>query len=222
MTDYCEVFKAKLVDLLGRDLSDKAKLVALAELAGIADKEELQRLLECGASTLRTARSALKNERSKSSAARNQALENEQKCSKSSETLEIKRLKSSALACATKELPTEVSITNSRLASQRDATDVMIESICRWMNAGDEYSARTWLNNTIAVFGQDTTTNSFMKLQADTASGLRIAFPLKTWTTIAQRLQAEAKAGKTAHGNRPIVSTPESLSRLFDAMEAAA
>lgn len=109
MTDYCEVFKAKLVDLLGRDLSDKAKLVALAELAGIADKEELQRLLECGASTLRTARSALKNERSKSSAARNQALENEQKCSKSSETLEIKRSKSSALACATKELPSEVS-----------------------------------------------------------------------------------------------------------------
>ena len=39
----------------------------------------LARLIECGSSTLRTARHALKNERSKMSSARNQALENEQK-----------------------------------------------------------------------------------------------------------------------------------------------
>ena len=218
MTEHCKQCKSNPVEIArSTQGTTTAKLIAVLIASGITDTKELAEITGLKIRAVQAARNAAQcaqhNAPAQQDAPKTQHdAPNAPECAQHA----------APLACATKELPTEVSISNSRLASQRDATDVMIESICRWMNAGDEYSARTWLNNTIAVFGQDTTTNSFMKLQADTASGLRIAFPLKTWTTIAQRLQAEAKAGKTTHGNRPIVSTPESLSRLFDAMEAAA
>lgn len=110
MTQTCENIKSQLVDMKGKGLSDKAKLVALLEACGMTDIEELQDILECKPSTLREARRALKFQRQKSITAGNPAPEFQHERQKSSETPEIQRQNSSALARANKESPSEIVI----------------------------------------------------------------------------------------------------------------
>lgn len=105
MTDHCENIKSQLEGMLGKGLSDKAKLVALLEACGISDREEVERLLECKPSTLRAARQTLKFQRQDSSTARNPAPEIQRERQNSSDAPEIKRQNSSdaSRAHATKE-----------------------------------------------------------------------------------------------------------------------
>jgi hypothetical protein len=99
MTDHCDNIKTQLEGMLGKGLSDKAKLVALLEACGISDREEVERLLECKPSTLRAARQTLKFQRQDSSAARNPAPEIQRERQNSSDAPEIERQNSSA-SCA--------------------------------------------------------------------------------------------------------------------------
>lgn len=109
MTDHCKNIKSQLEEMLGKGLSDKAKLVALLEACGICDREEVERLLECKSSTLRDARRALKIQRQKSVTCTysdgNPAPEIRHGDGNPSKTTEIQRQKSvdSSCAHATKE-----------------------------------------------------------------------------------------------------------------------
>ena len=125
MTYNCVDIKAHLEDLLGKSLSDKAKLVALLDAFGIHDRETVERLLECKPSTLRQARSALKIQRQKSSAvdasARNPAPEIQRSAGNPAKTPEIQRQKSSdpSRARAYKESPTEIVLSKNQQQQQQ-------------------------------------------------------------------------------------------------------
>jgi hypothetical protein len=73
MPNQCDDCKANPVDILrklqGEGLSDKAKLIAILEAAGVVDREQIETILEAKPSTVRQARQALKIQRQKSSAA---------------------------------------------------------------------------------------------------------------------------------------------------------
>ena len=47
----------------------------------------------------------------------------------------------------------------------------MIADVLRWMHNGDEKSARTWLANTIAIYGQKIVKDAWIKLGTDRANG---------------------------------------------------
>lgn len=186
MPEQCGNIKAVLEDIQGKGLSSTAKLVAILEACGITDREEVERLIECGSSTLRTAKSALKNERSKTSGARNQALENERERSKTSETLENERQNSSAPSCAhaTKESPTEISSfkqTDSREVSQpafNQASENLIQDAARWMGA-DRHHAVKWLTSTISASSSEAVMAAYAQLLESQAKGKLIADPIR-------------------------------------------
>lgn len=100
MSQTCENIKSQLEEMLGKGLSDKAKLVALLEACGVSDREEVERLLECKQSTLREARRALKIQRQKSSGDGNPAPEIQRSAGNPAQTPEIQRQKSSDPSCA--------------------------------------------------------------------------------------------------------------------------
>jgi hypothetical protein len=80
------------------------------------------------------------------------------------------------------------------LAGLNGCTDPMIADVMRWMNSGDEKSARKWLSSTVAIYGQDATKDAWIKLGTDMATGSVIAQPLATWAKIATRMRDERKA----------------------------
>lgn len=114
MTEVFGNIKALLADMQGKGLSDKAKLVAILESCGIAEREEMENLLECKASTLREARRALKIQRQNSITAGNPAPEIQRCAGNPAPTPEIQRSEPNIDASAykttraTNELPTEV------------------------------------------------------------------------------------------------------------------
>ena len=95
----------------------------------------------------------------------------------------------------TKEIskPATVPIQSEGLAGLNGCTEPMIADVIKWMNAGDDKSARKWLSSTISIYGQDPTKDAWIKLGTDIASGSAIAQPLQTWAKIAQRMRDERK-----------------------------
>jgi hypothetical protein len=79
------------------------------------------------------------------------------------------------------------------LAGLNGSTEPMVADVVRWMNAGDEKSARKWLSGTVAAFGQDVTKDAWAKLRTDVATGSVISQPLQTWSKIAMRMRDERK-----------------------------
>jgi len=131
MQETCGNIKTILEAMQGSGLSSTAKLVAILEsCCGIVDRIELESLIECRPSTLREARSALKNQRWKSSSAGKAAPEIQRSAGKAAQTLEIQRQNSSAPSCAgaTKELPSEVVIPR-RLEQQQQQQVPPVEKI---------------------------------------------------------------------------------------------
>lgn len=94
------------------------------------------------------------------------------------------------------------------LAGLNGSTEPMVADVVRWMNAGDEKSARKWLSGTVAAFGQDITKDAWSKLRTDIATGLVIAQPLQTWSKIAIRMRDERKRAP------PISKRDEELAKI--------
>lgn len=69
----------------------------------------------------------------------------------------------------------------------------MIADVARWMNAGDKALARNWLTTTIGIFGHEVVKQAYQKLCTDLATGTVTANPLKTLTSICQRMAAGQK-----------------------------
>lgn len=84
------------------------------------------------------------------------------------------------------------------LAGVNKFVDDAVCNIKEWMNNGDDLSARNWLNSTMHAYGADVFKDAYVKLTADMASGVSIAFPLKTLSNIAARIRDERKAKSKA------------------------
>lgn len=121
----------------------------------------------------------------------------------------------SALACAgittgaTKESPTEISISNNQLASlpTDDISQLMITDIVSWMHGADRSNAEQWLSNTTKMYGSDITRQSYHKLKTDILTGSVIARKLQAWCGIAQRMQSAPP--KPAADVIPFKTSPE-------------
>jgi hypothetical protein len=87
---------------------------------------------------------------------------------------------------------------NPGLAGLNGSTEPMVADVIRWMNAGDEKSARSWLVGTVAAYGQDVTKDAWAKLRTDIATGSLIAQPLQTWSKIAARMRDDRKRAPPA------------------------
>lgn len=74
-----------------------------------------------------------------------------------------------------------------------DLSDEMVRSVMGWVGM-PEANARNWLATTIKTFGQQPTARAYHQLKTELVSGGVIAFPLKTWSTIAERMRAQPVA----------------------------
>jgi hypothetical protein len=82
------------------------------------------------------------------------------------------------------------------LAGLNGAADRMLADVRKWMHRGDETSARNWLGNLIAHFGEKNVSDAWVQLGTEMASGKAIAKPLAVWSSIAQRFRDERQAKK--------------------------
>lgn len=110
MDENCEKIKAVLEDLSTASISSTARLIAILEALGIEDREEVERLTNSKASTVREGRRALKIQRQKSITAENPAPEIQRSAGNPAQTMEIQRQKSSdpSRAHATKESSSKI------------------------------------------------------------------------------------------------------------------
>lgn len=75
-----------------------------------------------------------------------------------------------------------------------DLASEMARDVARWMNGGDENSARTWLRNAAQSYGNGHLRDAWIKLKTDMATGQVVAHPLRTLDAIAKRIRDEAPA----------------------------
>lgn len=220
MQETCGNIKTILADMQGKGLSSTAKLVAILEACGIDSKDDLAALLEIGHSTLRTARAALKNERSKMSTARNQALENEHERSKMSETLENERQNSSvpSRAHATKESLRDTSLSVSQSA---DPTELMIDDVLAFMGPiAQRHEAAKWLTGTISAFGPERTSRAWTIITAKRAAREAMPNPLALWSKTAQGMTSAPAKPSNADVLPFKVTTPMHLKPKLEVANA--
>jgi len=213
MSQQCENIKYQLEEMLGKGLSDKAKLVAILEACGISDREEVERLLECKPSTLRAARQTLKFQRQNSSAARNQAPEIQRERQNSSETPEIQRQKSSASSCAgaTKESLRDNSFQDKQTnthesvrqleaeaplkAEFNGSTESLIADVLLWMGpTAERKNAAKWLTSMLSLHGRDIVLATYQQLVATQAQGGLVANPIAYFSKVATELKRKGVA----------------------------
>lgn len=216
MSQHCENIKAQIEEMRGLGLSDKAKLVALLEACGITDREEVERLLECKASTLRNARRALKIQRQKSVAVcasdGNPAPEIRHSDGNPSKTTEIQRQKSVAPSCAhatkeslrdnsfqDKQTNTHESVRQSEAeaplkAAFNGSTENLITDICQWMGGVERKNAAKWLTTMVSLHGRDIVLATYQQLVATQAQGGLVANPIAYFSKVATELKRKGVA----------------------------
>lgn len=217
MSQHCENIKTQLEGMLGKGLSDKAKLVALLEACGISDREEVERLLECKSSTLRDAKRALKIQRRKSVAVcasdENPAPENRHSDGNPAKTTEIRRQKSVDPSCAgatkeslrdnsfqDKQTDTHESVRQSEAeaplkAEFNGSTEVLIADVLLWMGpTAERKNAAKWLTTMVSLHGRDIVLATYQQLVATQAQGGLVANPIAYFSKVATELKRKVIA----------------------------
>jgi hypothetical protein len=87
------------------------------------------------------------------------------------------------------------------LAGLNGSTAIIVRDVAQWANM-PEANSRKWLATTVSVFGTEVTKRAYQKLQTDLATGMIIADPLRTMSTIANRLKSEG-VGKPKAAFKP-------------------
>lgn len=99
------------------------------------------------------------------------------------------------------------------LASLNGAAHPMVNDIVGWMANGDREAARTWLVNSMHIYGSEIVADSYAKLKADLMTGKLIARPLQAWAAIAARMRKEPK------GQEPTESRSDRIARFVKEAE---
>lgn len=101
-----------------------------------------------------------------------------------------------------------------------DLASLMAEDVAGWMSGGDVETARTWLRNTAAAYGNANLRDAWIKLKSDLAEGKLVANKVTTLSQIAKRIHAEGGA-VVGRQDRPPPKYQSERDKKIEAQDAA-